>query len=163
MAVPTAALKTWWNPAHLNAAIVSAFPQSVAIAVADAKRNAHPSDKAGATGKVTSPTTAYMKPTGLGFVFEQGRRGGYEINPGLVLGLRSSRRRGRTSYTVRFGRTQTQALKFTQGDGGFAARVIGGAMTARPYVGPAAERWARGGYQVVAKRALATKGFGVKL
>lgn len=152
----------WWNPIGLNNAIKSAFRPSVYTAIADAKAHS-PSHVAGATGKVRTDTTAYMKPTGLGFVFERGRPGGAEIVPGTTLGARRSS--NAAGFSIRFGRTNSQALLMSSGPlgGQFFSLVTQGPQAKTPYVMPAAERWAQAGYPNTAKIALATKGFGVKL
>jgi len=74
-----------------------------------------------------------LVPTGLGTVFEKGRAGGYEIAP--------------------LGR----ALKFPNGT--FAAFARGGPMRPEPYIGPAASRWATGGFHSTARATLAASGF----
>lgn len=157
----------WWNPFALNAAIKSAFRPSVYTAIADAKKNAHPSQAAGATGKVTSDTTAYMKPTGLGFVFERGRAGGYEINPATALGLRRGKSKGETVFRVKTGTGDSEYIGFGSSLGlKLGARrgpIIGGPMEPDPYVKPAADRWAAFGYKTMLQRWLASAGFGVKL
>lgn len=74
-----------------------------------------------------------LTPRDLGTVFEVGRKGGYDIAP---LG---------------------QALRFPNGT--FAAFAKGGPMSARPFIRPAAERWARGGFHAAARPTLAASGF----
>ena len=145
-----------WDPSGLNGALASAFKASVALAVTDAKAHTPSERMAGATGRVTSPTTAYLKPTGLGHVFEKGRRGGYLIRPRGVSG--GSQRGRRSGFRVSAKRGGAQALKFRDG-GGYAFEVTGGNMAPKPYVGPAGVRWAKGGYQTVARVALIEKGF----
>lgn len=72
--------------------------------------------------------------TGIGPLFEHGREGGYDIAPRDKL-----------------------ALRFP--DGSFAAFAQGGEMEPDPYIGPAAERWANGGFQASASTVLASEGF----
>jgi hypothetical protein len=74
-----------------------------------------------------------LVPTGLGTVFEKGRHGGYDIAP-----------------------THAQALKIGTG---FAAFAKGGPMAAKPYIRPAAYRWANGGFQSTARATLASAGY----
>jgi hypothetical protein len=74
-----------------------------------------------------------LVPSGLGTVFEEGRQGGYEIKP------------------------KGQALKLSSGQ--FAAAVRGGAMAPKPFIHPAAVRWANGGFQSTARATLASQGF----
>jgi hypothetical protein len=74
-----------------------------------------------------------LAPTDLGGIFEKGRRGGETILPKNAL-----------------------ALKI--GDG-FAASAIEGPMAPKPYIGPAAVRWANGGFQSTARASLAAQGF----
>lgn len=74
-----------------------------------------------------------LSATGLGGVFEQGRHGGYPIAPKNALALKIG--------------------------SGFAASAVGGPMAPKPYIGPAALRWANGGFQSVARASLATQGF----
>ena len=160
-----------WNPAALNSALLSAYRPSVYRARDYAKQTS-PSSKAGATVKRLSATSistarADLVPTGLGFVFESGREGGYPIAPGGVKAFRKSSRgtvtfntTGRT-YSLRSKRGGgAQALRFTRGDAGFAAYAIGGPMKAEPYVGPAGTVWARTIYPQLATGTLASRGFG---
>lgn len=158
----------WWNPLALNTAIKSAFRPSVYTAIADAKAHS-PSHVAGASGKVRTDTSAFMRPTGLGFVWERGRPAGYEILPGLALGARRTTSKGVKTVTIKTGNTGTEFLGFnnTPGtDSGTGVRrgpVKGGLQHKDPYVFPAAVRWAQYGYRTVAHRILASVGFGVKL
>jgi hypothetical protein len=160
--MPSAAMKVSvlqrFDPSRLNLALASAFGASVRVAVADAKATSPSKKMAGARGRATSATEGYIAPTGLGHVFEKGRKGGYTIAPGGVGGLSSSRR---SASGVRKGfkrGEKRQALKFRDG-GGYAASAIGGPMPPRPYLQPAGARWALSGYNTVARRALQTRGF----
>ncbi len=148
-----------FNPSRLNAQIAKGFRQSVYATGIDAKTHA-PVPKAGAVATVRG-SIGYLRPTGLGIIYEKGRQGGYEINPGAISGVRSSfsRKTGSRSYKVKGGTGDKTALKFTGGDGGFAAYAIGGPMAARPYLRPAAARWANGGSQAAMRRALLSGGF----
>jgi hypothetical protein len=118
-----------WAPERLNAAILRAYEESLVRAAVDAKAHSPDPDKAGV--ELVGNT---LKPTGLGTVFEQGRRGGYDIQPKDKL-----------------------AIKFP--DGSFATFAKGGAMAAKPYLGPAGVRWANGGFQSTARASLASQGF----
>jgi hypothetical protein len=117
-----------WYPERLNAAIAEAYKESLLVAEADAKATSPDPDKAGATLVGTA-----LAPTGLGGVFEKGRRGGYAIAP-----------------------THSQALRIGTG---FAEFATGGPMAPKPYIGPAAQRWAAEEFQAVARARLAASGF----
>jgi hypothetical protein len=152
------------NPAgiaRLQNAAASGFRKSVYVARTDAEAN-RPSSKAGVMARLPSPTKGVLIPTGLGFVFEQGRAGGYPILPGGVKAERRSFSRSKgVSFSSRAVRGKsTSALKFTRGDGGFARSATGGAMRARPYIRPAAARWASGVAQRVMALEMARAGFG---
>lgn len=161
-----------WNTRPLDGALLSAFKPSVFQAKDYAKMHS-PSSKAGAVAKriVTtdlSSARADLVPTGLGFVFEGGRQGGYPISPGGVKGFRKSKRGAVTfnttgrAYSYRSKRGGgAKALKFTRGDGGFAAYAVGGPMKAEPYIRPGAELWASQLYKNACRAILARRGFGV--
>ena len=160
-----------WNPAGLNRALLAAYRPSVYQARNLAVQTS-PSSKAGATVKrlnsaSLSTARADLVPTGLGFVFESGREGGYPIAPGGVKGFRKSSK-GTTVFNAT-GRTYSyrskrgggaKALRFSKGDGGYAAYSIGGPMKAEPYVKPAGTVWARTLFPAQARRTLASSGFG---
>lgn len=116
------------DPARLTAAVEHAYEVSLEAARDDAEASA-PTPKAGVELQDNT-----LVATGLGPVFEHGRRGGYDIAPRDKL-----------------------ALRFP--DGSFATMVRGGAMSPEPYIGPAAERWATGGFQAVARDELGSQGF----
>ena len=118
-----------WFPERLTAAIEKAYLESLVRAEADAKAHSPDPDKAGVRleGNV-------LVPTGLGTVFEKGRRGGYSITP-----------------------KNAMALKLPGGT--FAEFVRGGPMAAKPFIHPAANRWANGGFQSTARASLASQGF----
>jgi hypothetical protein len=118
-----------WAPERLNAAIERAYLESLVRAEADAKAHSPDPDKAGVRLEGNA-----LVPTGLGTVFEEGRQGGYEIKP-----------------------KSAQALKLPGGI--FAEVVRGGAMAPKPFIHPAATRWANGGFQSTAKASLAASGF----
>jgi hypothetical protein len=118
-----------WAPEGLNAAIERAYLESLAVAAADAKANSPDPDKVGVVLEGN-----VLKGTGLAGVFEGGRRGGYSIRP-----------------------KNAQALKV--GPDQFAAAVTGGPMAAKPFIHPAAMRWANGGFQNTARVNLAASGY----
>jgi hypothetical protein len=97
---------------------------------AEADAKAHSPDPDKAGVRLEGNT---LVPSGLGTVFEEGRQGGYEIKP------------------------KGQALKLPGGQ--FAAVVRGGAMAPKPFIHPAAARWANGGFQSTARATLASQGF----
>jgi hypothetical protein len=123
-----------WAPQRLIASIYAAFPPSVVVAAAEANMKA-PSHKAGAIAEIHGPGHGGIRPTGLGVVFEHGRKGGYDIEPKTKKDLGGKR------------------LGHPLGN------VTGGPMRPRPYIHPAAVRWAQGGYQAQARRTLAATGF----
>jgi hypothetical protein len=151
---------TYWNPAPLIGAAQGAFKASALAAQQYAKSTA-PTHKAGAKVRVVSNSNAFLMPTGLGWVFEQGRQAGYSILPGGATGTRRSYSRSSgATYKVRSKRGGSgSALKFTRGDGGFAASATGGAMAAEPYIRPAGVWWQTIGYRSVAIGRLAAAGF----
>ena len=118
-----------WAPEALNAAIGRAYLESLARAEADAKAHSPDPDKAGAVLVGNA-----LKATGLGPVFEGGRRGGKLIQP-----------------------KNAQALALPGGT--FAAFVRQGPMRPKPYIHPAAVRWANGGFQSTARTTLAAAGY----
>lgn len=161
-----------WDPNPLNRALLGAFKPSVFRAKDYAKATS-PSSKAGVTIKRLNATSlqtaaADLVPTGLGWVFEKGRVGGYPIFPGGAAGFRKSRAKsasimfnstGRT-YTYRKGRGSSGALKFSRGDGGFAAYAVGGKMKPDQYINPASSEWSRVIYPRQAASYLRSAGFG---
>jgi hypothetical protein len=149
-----------WDPTRLNASLKNATLASFKVAHADAQARRHNTSRSSVKLKINSEVQADLVPQGLQGVFEQGREGGYEINPSGATGIRRSRSKGVTSFRVRAGTGDKFALKFTGGDGGFAAYAVGGPMRSYPAMGPAAKDWARKGYQTVAKGTLAAQGFG---
>ena len=118
-----------WAPERLTAAIERAYLESLIRAEADAKAHSPDPDKAGVRLEGNA-----LVPSGLGTVFEEGRAGGYDISPKDKL-----------------------AIKFPSGD--FATFAKGGAMAPKPFIHPAAARWANGGFQSTAKVTLASQGF----
>lgn len=159
--MPGAQVITKFNPTRLNAAIARANAASFRVAQADALARRHNTSKSGVKLRVNSTTQADLVPTGLQSTFEQGRQGGYEINPSGQVGIRRSfsRTQGST-YKVRAKAGGDKfALKFVGGDGKFAAYAVGGPMRPYPAMKPAASDWARKGYQVTARQTLAASGF----
>lgn len=149
------------DASRLNASIKSAFPKSVTLARADAQQRLHNQSKSGVRSKVVDDGRAMLIGTGLAATFEHGRQGGYEINPGAITGIRRSfsRKTGTATYKARAGSGDKVALKFTGGDGGFAAHAIGGDMKAYPALAPASVDWVQRIYPQVAKASLSAAGF----
>lgn len=148
-----------WYPERLNARLLSAFRSSVGDAKKVALLASPTHDRrAGARYTFVGPTHATLGTTGaLGHIFELGRHGGYVIQPGLKT------TRSRVSGGSRFekvtsgvrGGSGNIALKFTKGDGGFArGGIIGGAMSAKPYIRPTSVVWAHTLYQRRARAAM---------
>lgn len=121
-----------WYPERLNAAIASGFKASLAEAEALARAKS-PSSKAGVRLVPKGTTAATLEPTGLGGIFEKGRKGGELIQP-----------------------IKKQALKVGSG---FAAYVTEGPMAPDPYIRPAATEWANGIAQAQMRATLAGAGF----
>jgi hypothetical protein len=117
-----------WYAERLNAGIAKAYENSMVVALGEAQAAA-PSSLAGAELIGNA-----LKATGIGPVFEEGRRGGYEIKPKDAL-----------------------ALKFPSGT--FAEFATGGAMAPEPYIWPTAVRWANETFPTVARAELAAQGF----
>ena len=124
-----------WDPSRLNSSLSSGFRRSVIVAGADAKAHA-PSRKAGARSFVRG-NVGYIVPTGLGAVFEQGADP-HEIKP---------RRRSAHGFLA----------------GGLSHPIRGPiahpGAAAKPYMGPAGERWAHGGCQAVMRQSMIAGGF----
>jgi hypothetical protein len=126
-----------WNPALLNAAISVGFRASVPLAVSDA--NSQSNSVSGAQGRSVTGTDGYIAPTGLGAVFEKGRRFSGTIYPHMETTL-----------------GQRAVLSTPWGP---RASVAGSNMAPDPYISPAARRWAAGGFQTTARAALGAAGF----
>ena len=122
-----------WFPERLNATILTSFQASLAPVAADANANS-PSSKAGATVEPTGPTSAELKPTGIGAVFEEGAAP-HEIEP-------------KKGYLYLKGRNVFVSV---------AVHHPGSAP--KPYLRPAAARWAAGGYNATARGVMAGGGF----
>jgi hypothetical protein len=156
-----------WNPAPLSSAILRAFPPSVRNTTAEAQVAAAKfTRKSGATYKMISSTRAIVKPTAFGWIYEQGREGGYPIFPKGVVAPRRSKAKtpdfrdlSGKGYTFRSVKGHASDV-LTFGPGQAAAYAFGGAMAARPYVKPAGVRWAQGGFQRSAVSELRRSGFG---
>jgi hypothetical protein len=155
--VPTTNVIVRWDPRRLNANLLSAYGQSIADARLVAIASSPAPRKAGARIVRTGPTSARLGTTGLGHIFELGRKGGYVIQPGLKTVRRrvqGGSRFQREAAGVRGGSGKI-ALRFTRGDGGFArGGVIGGPQRATPYINPTAGTWARILYQRRARAAI---------
>lgn len=163
-----------WNTTRLDATLLAAFKRSLPAAQARAKATA-PNSKSGAKTIGVSATSlatarATLAPTGLGTIFEVGRQGGYPIVPGGVTGLRRTKAQsGSFNLSDQFGRNyrlrskrggSSKALKFSRGDGGFAAYALGGSMRAEPYIKPTGAWWVNGGFQAIARAQMTAGGFG---
>lgn len=121
-----------WYPGRLNEAIQQAFDQSLKIAAFDA--NAHsPSQEAGAEVVSIGDTEAQLAVTGrLGGIMERGA-GPHE---------------------------ETGTKGFLYINGSYVSGTIHHpGSAAKPYVGPAASRWASGGFHGTARGILAARGF----
>lgn len=149
-----ALVETWWSDAALKGGVQRARKIALAgaAAVAAAKNPAPRHIRVIPVSGSFGPDL--IKGTGqLAHIMEGGRSGGYPIQPGLHT-LRSSKK---GVYGVR-GSSGT-AIKFTHGDGGFArGPFLGGPMAARPFLEPAAEWWAGGGYAAALSASLAVSG-----
>lgn len=123
-----------WYPERLNLAILSSFQVSMGVVEADAAAGG--SANAGAELTHTGPTSATLTPTGSAGVFEEEGAAPHIIEPkaGGVLYLR-------------------ELDIFT------SAPVHHPGREARPYLHPAAARWAHGGYQATARGVLNAQGF----
>lgn len=147
------AMSVTWNPGRVNSALASAFKASTIVAATDAVKGNPAPSVVGVKGPIVQGASATIVGTGLAPVFEGGRKGGYPIVPGGAVGPRGSKTRTKRTGTGR-------AIKFTGGDGGFAAYAIGGPMKAQPFLHPAAARWATLYYQQAARSALGILGAG---
>lgn len=166
------AIEFKWNDSRLTRALETGAKTSFAVAVADAQARQHNRSKSGIRLKVHSAVQADLIGTGLQGLFEQGRKGGYPVYAGGVVGVRRS---GRAGSRVGFGRkallssgvggTGARALIVTSGSlgGQFFSHVEPGPMRAYPAMKPAAQDWARRGYAATSQRVLMAQGFGVKL
>lgn len=156
-----ASVSVTWNPSAVNSGLARAFKASAVVATADAVKNNPSKSKIGVKGPIVRGGTATIVGTGLAATFEEGRTGGYPILPGGALGPRKTKTKGSYTYTTKRKRGGTGgALKFTGGDGKFAAYAIGGPMKAQPFLHPAAARWATIYYAQAAKGFLASLGAG---
>lgn len=154
-----AAVSISWNPSAVNSALARAFKASAVTAVADAVKGNPAPSKIGVRGPIVRGTSATIVGTGLAATFEEGREAGYPILPGGALGPRRGKSAGAYTYKTRRKRGGSGgALRFTGGDGGFAAYAIGGPMKAQPFLHPAAARWATIYYQQAARGFLAAAG-----
>lgn len=156
-----AAVSMTWNPGAVNSALAGAFKASAVMTAADAVRGNPAPSVVGVKGPIIRGASATIVGTGLAPVFEKGREGNYPILPGGAVGPRKSRVAGAYSYKTRAKRKGTgRAIKFTGGDGGFAAYAIGGPMKAQPFLHPAAARWVAIYYKQAARSALVAVGAG---
>jgi hypothetical protein len=120
-------------PQRLTATIDSAFRESLKVAAADAEAHSG-SSKAGAKAEQVGLSVARLVPTGpIGAIQEKGA-GPHAIAP-----------RG-------------TALRLA--DGTFVSGTVQHpGRAAKPYIRPAASRWANGGFQSTARAQLAARGF----
>lgn len=131
-----------WNDAPLKAAMKRAgYIAGVRVKEAAAARNPAPSRiRIGGPYQGVGSGGSVLVVKGLGalaMIFEHGRQGGYAIQPGLKT-IRGRVSGTRTATGVRS--SGGTAIRFTHGDGGFyrGAGFIGGPMSERPYLRPAA-------------------------
>lgn len=122
-----------WFPERLNAAIARAYAESLKVAGADA--NAHSgSAKAGAKAVQTGANSGMLVPTGpIGAIQEKGARPHEEEAKNGIFRLANG--------------------DFVTGPIHHPGR------GAKPYIHPAAERWASGGFQGTARVTLGASGF----
>ena len=124
-----------WRPQGLNAAIERGFAASLRVAALDASAHS-PSSRAGASAVQTSATVGGLNPTGeLGSIMEKGAKP-HTIAPkvGEVLFLKS------LNVVV-------------------SGSVHHPGSAPKPYLGPAAMRWATGGFQATTRGSLALSGY----
>lgn len=122
-----------WFPQGLNAAIQRGFEASLPRAAVDAEAHS-PSKEAGAIVVQTGPTSAALKPTGKGAIFEEGAKP-HVIEP-------------------------TKGYLYFKGENRYVSVAVHHpGSPAMPYLGPAAARWAGGGFQATARLSLAAGGF----
>ena len=122
-----------WFPQGLNAAIQRGFEGSLARVAADANATS-PAKEAGATIIQTGPTSAALKPTGIGAIMEEGAKP-HEIAP-------------------------TKGYLYLKGRNVFVSVAVHHpGSPAKPYLGPAAQRWALGGCQSTMRVSLAAGGY----
>jgi hypothetical protein len=123
-----------FNPARLNAQIAAGFRKSIGVAALDAKANSPSPVKAGAKAIVAGSSGAIVGTGPLAGVFEKGAR----------------------QHTI--GPVKKKALF-----GGYghpvSVPVLHPGSRAKPYLGPAAGRWARGGAQLTMRAQLLSGGF----
>lgn len=161
-------VETAWNATGLDASLIRGWKASVKVLGEDAKAHA-PNHKSGASTKITSDTTGFIKPTGFGTIFEVGRQGGYPIYAGGIQGVRRVGRQGNSRIGLgrkslqssgKYG-TGARALIVTSGGyaGQFYSHVTGGKLEADPYIKPAASRWTAGGCQATMTAYMTAAGF----
>lgn len=156
-------VKTVWDaPAILQAPLRGVF-RLAAAACFKAMDEASPEhDLAGVRVVSMTETTATASGTGLASMFEHGRTGGYPINPKASAGFRNT-------FSKKFGMSFTKfrqpsasqaggsgvgVLKFTRGDGGFAANALGGSEAPRPFMMPVAATFRPVFYEPLARAAI---------
>ena len=170
-----------WNPAALNQALLSAYRPSVRQAETYSRSRAHLRSagvkvrRSPATSLATCADT--MMPTGLGWVQEKGREGGYPIFPGGGPGLFKVRGKSAASRGTAFGTDRFYQLKskggFSTTSGAIAFNseggksntgvryfTFGGDMEADPYIYPGAALWSSQLYKNTCAAILARRGFG---
>lgn len=122
-----------WFPQGLNAALLRGFEASLPRAAADANANAT-AKEAGATVVQTGPTSAALKPTGIGAIMEEGAKP-HVIEP-------------KKGYLYFKGRNVFVSVAVNHPG-----------SPPKPYLSPAAARWANGGFQSTARASLAGSGY----
>lgn len=122
-----------WFPQPLTAAITRSFSASLASVAADANANAT-AKEAGAVVVQTGPNSAALKPTGIGAIMEEGAAP-HVIEP-------------------------TKGYLYLKGRNVFVSVAVSHpGSPPKPYLRPAAARWANGGFQATARASLAAGGF----
>jgi hypothetical protein len=184
-ALTRAVLDLKWNHGPLDGAIVRAFRPSVMQAVVVANTRAlerfhtmpdSGKPRAGARARniqdaSIKTASATLSPTGLGTVFEVGRKGGYPISP-RGGGLRRTKSKFATAENAAFV-SEGRLYNVGRRKGGKMALygkgwphpvtkvILGGSMAPIPYLQPAAEFWATVIFPTQARRVLAAAGFRV--
>lgn len=122
-----------WYPERLTASAIRGFQVSLAAVAADANATS-PTPLAGATVKPTGPTSAVLEPTGIGAILEEGAK----------------------PHTI----PARKGYLYLKGENRFVSvEVHHPGSPPKPYLGPAAQRWASGECQAAMRASLAAGGF----
>lgn len=123
----------YWSTVGLKSAISRGFEASLARVAADAEAHAT-AKEAGATIRQTSATTASLQPTGIGAIMEEGAK------PHVI--------------------APTKGYLYLKGAAVFVSVAVDHpGSPPKPYLAPAAQRWANGGFQSTARASLAGSGY----